>query len=389
MDDKAFLKYALEQSFYHPLVNSAEGLSVQTEQMDTGFVLKDISHRELTDYILPHSQIKKYLKSVEYDTRHAFGLYAEYDLYKHDVRENIIIPEDFAPVATARRQLDLLTVNRQSAQKKRVCARIIPVWFAPKLKEIHLQYRQTMQNIEIVLSQNPDAVNLSILNDFVSGYKQMMRLCHFNHLGLWLNKKYFKYYLNEAAQILKSGYPLPEDFMESHKFVAENSLCMGKAARICKAKLGTLAALLQQLKNETPLLTLVQTLLADSQKFTVDLNTYRNNKKIADISKIGTLRHNAQYLFESYALLCYLNGVRFAFENKYLNECPEPRQPALPTVAPAEEIKKVERIVFESHKIDASNSKICRIYTSAVQNYAQIQQIITKNFTVAENKNVA
>ena len=65
--------------------------------------------------------------------------------------------------------------------------------------------------------------------------------------------------------------------------------------------------------------------------------------------------------------------MRFAFENKYLNECPEPRQPALPTVAPAEELKKIGRIVEESKKLDSSQSKIHRLYITAVKSYAQTQ----------------
>lgn len=390
MEDRAFLRYALEQSFYRPIVNSAEGLSVQTEHCrDFGCIFRDIRHNGLTEYVLPAVQIKKCLKCVDYDTRHAYGLYAEYDLYKHDVRENIIIPEDFAPIAEARRRFDLLTVNRQSAQKKRICARIIPAIFSDKLREIQPQYLQTMQNIELLLSKNPDAVNISVLNDFAAVYRQIMRLCRPNHPALWLNKKRLNYHINEAAQILKSLYPLPEDFIETRKFTGENSRWMRKAAGLCKEKLSVMLSLLQQMKSEPHLLTLVQTLLADTQKYTAELAAYRNAKKISDVSQISAVRHNAQKLFENYAFLNYLDGVRFVFENRYLNECPEPRQPALPTVSPVEELKKVERIVEESKKLDASSGKIGSIYISALKNYIQTQRVLDKILAAQSAQNAA
>lgn len=390
MDDKAFLRYALEQSFYRPIVNSAEGLNVQTAYCsELGCIFRDLRHTNLTEYVLPLTQIKKCIKCTDFDARHSFGLLAEYDLYKHDVRENIIIPEDFPPVAQARLQFDLLTVNRQSAQKKRICARIIPASFNDKLREIRVQYRQTMQNAELFLCKNPDAVNLSVINDFAAGYKQMMRLCRPNHPAFWLNKKRFNYYLNEAAQILKSGYPLPEDFIETRKFIAEQSSVMRKATRICKEKFDTLLSLLQQIKNEPQLLTLAQTLLADAQKYSTDLTAYRDTKKITNTAQISAVRHSAQKLFENYALLNYLDGARFAFENKYLNECPEPRQPALPTVSPAEELKKTGRIVEESKKLDSTQSKIHPIYVSAIQNYIQTQTALQKLFVSKSTQTAA
>ena len=375
MEDKAFLRYALKQAFAHPIIDSAEGLSMQTTE--NGCVFHDIRNRGLLDYILHFTQIQKYRKHIDADTRRIMGLYAEYDLYKHDVRENIVIPEDYPEVVSVRKQYRLLTVNRQSAQKRRLCARIIPAYFPEKMREVHPQYRLTMQHIEIYLNARPQAVNLSLINDFAVAYRQLMRRFKLNHPLLWLNKKRMNYYINEAAQILKAACPLPEDFDETHRFIGEHSRLFKKSARFCQENCRQLIAMVQKMAHEPVLLNMVQTLLADRHKYAEAFNAYRKEQNITDAAKISTVRHNAQKLFEIYAFLNYLEGVLFAFENKYLNECPESRQPALPTVSPQEEVKKVIKIVIESKKITATDSKIAQIYTQAFQEYGKILQTIS------------
>ncbi len=377
MEDKAFLRYALEQSFTRPIIDSAEGLSMLSTE-NHGYIFHDIRNRNVLDYVLTETQIRKYFKQIDSDTRRVLGLYAEYDLYKHDVRENIVIPEDYAEVALARKQYHLLSVNRQSAQKKRICARIIPAAFTDKMRELHPQYRLTMQNIEMFLNTHQEAVNLSLINDFAVTYRQIMRRFKPTYPLFWLNKKRMNYYLNEAAQILKASCPLPEDFDETHRFIGENSRLFKKSALMCQANCRQLVAMVQKMAQEPTLLNMVQTLLADRKKYAETFNTYRKERQIPDVSKISTLRHSAQKLFECYAFLNYLNGVKFAFENKYLDECPVSRQPALPTVSPQEELKKVVQIVIESQKLSTNGSKIAQIYTQAFKDYTDALQIITK-----------
>lgn len=377
MEDRAFLRYALEQSFSRPIVDSAEGLSMQATDAH-GYVFRDIRNRNVLEYVLHDTQIKKYFKPIESDTRHVMGLYAEYDLYKHDVRENIVIPEDYAEVAAARKQYHLLSVNRQSAQKKRICARIIPAMFTDKMRELHPQYRLTMQNIEVFLNTHQEAVNLSLINDFAVAYRQIMRHFKPTHPLFWFNKKRMNYYINEAAQILKASCPLPEDFDETHRFIGENSRLFKKSALMCQEDCRTLISMVQKMAHESKLLDMVQMLLADRQKYAEAFNNYRKEHQVSDVSKISTVRHGAQKLFECYAFLNYLNGVRFAFENKYLDECPESRQPALPTVSPQEELKKVIKIIIESKKLTANGSKIAQIYTQAFNAYTDALQTIVK-----------
>ena len=377
MEDRAFLRYALEQSFLRPIVDSAEGLSIQATD-GHGYVFHDIRNRNILDYVLSGAKIKKYFKQIDADTRRVVGLYAEYDLYKHDVRENIIIPEDYPEVIAARKQYNLLSVNRQSAQKKRICARIIPTSFTDKMREVHAQYRLAMQNIEVYLNAHREAVNLSLINDFAVTYRQIMRLYKPTHPLLWLNKKRINYYINEAAQILKAACPLPEDFDETHRFAGEHTHLFKKSAQMCQENSRLLISMVQKMAHEPNLLNMVQTLLADRQKYAEAFNAYRKEHQVTDVSKISTVRHGAQKLFEYYAFLNYLNGVRFAFENKYLNECPEPHQPALPTVSPQEELKKVIKIIIESKKLTTTDSKIAQIYTQAFKDYTESLQTIAK-----------
>ena len=71
---------------------------------------------------------------------------------------------------------------------------------------------------------------------------------------------------------------------------------------------------------------------------------------------------------------CLLILMVCAFENKYLNECPEIRHPALPTVSPQNEIKKIAKIVEESRKIDAESGKIKQLYLRTLKEYEESQQ---------------
>ena len=81
-----------------------------------------------------------------------------------------------------------------------------------------------------------------------------------------------------------------------------------------------------------------------------------------------------QDLFNKYVFLTYLNGVRFSFENKFLNEYPQKRHPPLPTVSPQDEIKKISKIVEESRKISAESGKLNRIYVQALKDYEDSRQ---------------
>ena len=369
MNDKAFLRYALEQSFIRPCNTAAESMILHYELSSSrNYVFTDKKHLNLIPYFLPFSQAKKYAKTVAGDIGHNQQIFAEYERYKHDLTENIIIPENMPELKKAHQVLDLQQINRQSAQKKKIAAAVIPATFTYKMKEIHLQYQMIFQKVQNELQKNPDAVNLSLIRDFAKQYSDNMRYFSLLHPFYRLNKKRMNYYINEAAQILKSSHPLDEDYCISHCF--HDVKLFGKTvSQRCTNMLSEYLAQLKQMSHQPKLLNLVQILLANRNKYLKEAEKYATDKKITDIERITTLRHGIQALFEKYAFLCYLDGVRFAFENKFLNECPEPRHPPLPTVSPQEELKVVSLIVAESYKIDATSGKIKKLYLEALQNY--------------------
>lgn len=369
MNDKAFLRYALEQSFLRPQNNAAECVDLQYNTKNSNsYMLVDKRHTEIVPYLLPSVSVKKCVKSAAHDISRNARLFAEYERYKHDLAENIIIPENVPEIGRARKVLDLVTVNRQSAQKKKIAATLIPAAFAPKMKEIHRVYGEIWLQSEAELQKNPEAVDLSLIKDFAQTYGTAMRRFGLAHPLYRLNKKRMRYYLNEAAQILKSHHPLADDFCATHCFY-EMKLFGNKVSATCADMLCNMVAQLQRMAHQPQLLTLAQILLADNRKFAKALQDYAAEHKVVDSARVDTIRHSVRKLFKKYALLCYLDSARFAFENKFLNECPEPRHPPLPTVSPTDELRMVSQIVEESYKINIVDGKICKIYNDALAAY--------------------
>ena len=83
-------------------------------------------------------------------------------------------------------------------------------------------------------------------------------------------------------------------------------------------------------------------------------------------------------MFNEFTKLCYLEGVRKAFEVKFLDTCPAPQNPQLPSVAPDEEIGKIRNIVESCRQIDCKKTKTGRFYFDTIQNYTQARAKIDK-----------
>ena len=127
MEDKAFLRYALEQSFSHPLITLPERIKIVADSVRPEMLqISDTKFPDIGHFDLSVEQIKKYAQSIPsvVSSRQNKRLYAEYELYKHDLTENIIIPANYSGIKGVGRQLDLQIVNRQSAQKKKITATI-------------------------------------------------------------------------------------------------------------------------------------------------------------------------------------------------------------------------------------------------------------------------
>ena len=375
MNDKAFLQYALEQSFLKPVINSAYGLAMSDySKTSANLAFNDMKHKNLTTYFLKISDIKKRIALVAYDVKNSKILHEQYELYKHDVSENIIIPDNTPELKNLQQQYNMVSVNRQSAQKKKVMAAIMPADYDLRVKEAYENYFAVVEEARRLLDINLVAENISKMNDFAGIYKHIMNTANSVNPLFLLNRKRLILYINEAAQILKSEHPLAADFCETHSFWGENICFFSKSAKHYKNELQYMISLLKNMAHEPKLLGLAQTLFADRNKYIAELNAYRNETAARNITEVTFLRHNLQKLFNLYCSLVYLDGVRFAFENQYLNECPVQKHQALPTVAPQEELKKIGKIVQESTKIRDNNSKIRKVYVQALNNFNGVYQ---------------
>ena len=377
MQDADFLNQALKQSFLHPIVHSADGVFMADYTGLTGCLrFSDNRFGMLLPCPLPLSDIKKYLNltSRAVNIRHNPRLYEECEVYKHDISENIIIPSTFLQNSRIKEELDLVEVNRQSAQKKKVVATIFPSEFMQKYRTLKDSYSANIKQAEEVLLKNQKAYNLSLISDFAATYKKLINKYNISDFILWLNKKRLRYYLNEAAQLLKSNQIISIDFYEDHSFHGENCPPVRHKAIQCRNNLKQLLFLLQKMGHEPVLLSMAQAVIAHNKNFAQMLSEYRDNNKCENAAAVVNIRHAMQDLFNKYVFLTYLNGVRFSFENKFLNEYPQKRHPPLPTVSPQDEIKKISKIVEDSRKISAESGKLKQIYMQALKDYEDSRQ---------------
>ncbi|MBR1600110.1 MAG: hypothetical protein IJ677_00875 [Alphaproteobacteria bacterium] len=372
MNDYDFLHQALEQAFLHPIVFSANGVSmVDYSNLTDCLRFNDNLHHLILPYPLSNESIKKYaaLSEKAVKQRHNVQLYDEYKIYKHFMGENTIVPTNYPETQSMCELLNLPELSRQAAQRKKVSATIFPSNFMSECPNLFEQYRILAHRAEEYLQANLQAYNLTLINDFALTYKKIIKKFNISDFILWINKKRFRYYLNEAAQLLKSHQVISVEFYENHPFYGEKYDIAHYKIMQCKNNLKQLLFLLQKMSHEPQLLSLAQRLLADKKIYNDMFVKYRNLHKVENVLTASSVLHNLQNAFNKYSLLLYLEGVQFAFENKYLVEMPVKNQPPLPTISPQNEIKKISKIVEESKKIIPVSGKISQIYTQAIKDY--------------------
>ena len=177
MQDADFLNQALKQAFLHPIVHSADGVFMADYTGLTGCLrFSDNRFGMLLPCPLALDNIKKYLTLTgrAVSVRHNPRLYEEYEIYKHDVSENIVLPADFLQTLKNKENLDLVEINQQSAQKKKVVATIFPSEFMQKYQTLKDSYPADIKQAEEILLKNQKAYNLSLINDFAAVYKKVI-----------------------------------------------------------------------------------------------------------------------------------------------------------------------------------------------------------------------
>lgn len=370
MQDSKFIHTSLERAFWHPLISPDDGVQI-LDYLELADILSFANDTQLPIYdaVQTSEKIQKYTSMLAHtvNPRTNHLLYTEYETFKHDIAENIVVPENYPETAAFRQKYDLSSVNRQSAQKKKIAATIFPAKFTIKFKELRHLHSLAMQKAYDVLSSNPEVADLALIINFSELYKfygQRIR----SNMFLRLNYKRLRFYINEAAQLLKSKVEVSDDFVESHVFWGERFSCCKYRIRQMRSYFLALLKILRLMAHNPQLLSLVQALLANEETFNQKLKSFRNTVSNTNLSAILSLYRNMQNLFDKYAHLVYLNGVRNAFEHN-LDDCPEPRHPPLPTVSPQDELKKIAKIIEDSNKIEATPGKLRRAYLQAFKEY--------------------
>lgn len=380
MEDSTFLQQALKQSFYLPEFKTSDSLVAEIKPFAEGFFFREKYCRSLNPVFLSQAQIRKYTALVKNDLKHNQQLEREYLLYKHDMEENVIIPTDFTPAKEFISKYYLREVNRKNARKKNIIASFFPADFRQKFAAVFKSHQHDMLTAQSLFETHKVATGFSVLKDFTVLYKQTLKQTDFKHFLLWLNKKRFRFYLNEAAQILKTCRSLPDDFLQTHIFWG------GKSAVFCTFRFALLLELLQKLAGDKKLLGLVQLLLADPQKYRQALNKYKTVADVPYSVEINDLRQSAQKLSSAYARLNYLNAVISAFEYDFLNKCPAAKNLPLPTVSPQDELREVQKIITESLNINSADKNLNKLCIKALSEYQNSRGDFCEKLKIILNK---
>ena len=385
MNDKTFLMYAAQQSFRQPLI-TGDDIKIVRSGAKSDFVFHNISGYKMQPAYFPAAQFHKIAKIAQKCIISTESFQTEYQILKHNLSENIFVPTDKIEAQNFQKKLQLSTLSRSAAQKKKVLATVISGNFADQFSNSLPVYQKTLQQLQVIEKAYPTAVECSQLGEFASAYRQAMKGFRFSNFMFAINKKRFLSYLCEAIQILRFQPKLPDDYLETRTFIGENTYGVLTLSRLCRSRLQYLLAVLETMAQKDDLLQNTQKLIACPKEYRKIIQQYRTTHAPQHLQEISLLRQNAKKIFRQYAFLTYLNGVRTAFEYK-LDDAPIQKQPPLPTVAPNEELKKIFALVMESAKTTACG-KLNGVYRDALKQFEQTLAETQKIFaTLKDEKN--
>ncbi len=385
MEDKEFLENALKQAFAHPLIRKESDLLLfNTLAWSDHFILVDLNEKVFSPVYIPFSYIKKQENLIRFDFKRNEEILAQYQIFKHYLHENIVVPDNMPEAGEFKQRLDLQEISRQAAQKKKILAAIIPADFAWQAKDMKNKHDILMQNTLKFAENNLLNWDLAKLYEFVSVYERFLRLTRRISIVYWFNKKRFISYLCEAVQILKVYDTLPDDFLQTRTLRGLNHRWSASGVRLCNVYLHHLLKILQSLAKKPELLALAQNRMAGLDVYKSNLAAYKKQHEIKGAEKSVAVYRATQKCIECFAFLNYLEGVRFSFENLYLNECPEPRNPAMQTVSPKDELNKINKIVSERRKVGPASGKIAALFNSALAEYIKSGKILEKMLNEAK-----
>lgn len=379
MNNQSFLRQALEQSFQKPIMTDYNNIDFIFCHDSSGcFIMGDKSECQFAPCLISGFDVKSYINTAVYDVKHSSALNHEFELFKHYFEENIIIEENTPTMQSLRLWLDLTSVSRQAAQKKRVIATLMPPRFKETISNMEKGYREALKKIRLCEQENLDAVEIALISDFTASYRKACRSFRWGDMLFWTNKSRMRRYLAEAYEIIKEEGTLPAHFELSHTFSGNGHKYFGRYADSYRSDMLSLANKIQKMTHNNSLMELAALFIKTPKLYPAAFQTFCNQRRAPNLHDIVAIKQAAQVMFNEFTKLCYLEGVRKAFEINYLDECPSPQNPPLPSVSPNEEIGKIRNIVEESRLIDYQKTQTGRFYHQALQNYRQAREKIDK-----------
>lgn len=362
MNDIQFLQYALEQSFRHPNFKNFNQIDFQFNFDAEGNGVFVPSNNNLALYLMPASKIKKMIKAARSDAKQKEVVEA-YLTYKHDFAENVVIPDNIAEINQLCSLLSIPLTNRQGAQKQRLTAMLMPLDFASQVETSGKQYRQCLAKLRKYQKNNTMAWSIASVKEFGAYYRRVMR--HFSgwNLWSWKNKQLLKKYLIEAVEILLAKDRIPSDYAESKVF-------KGRKSRDAYLRaLQQFVLKIASMSDNEALLILLRNFLIDYKTFVQEFKVFRQMQSTENVADVLAFKTATQKVFNYFAEMCYLDAVRTAFIEIYLEKCPVERHQELPTVAPEREFRKVQKILKANEKIDCRKTKTGKMFYVAQQNF--------------------
>lgn len=382
MNGQTFLQKALEKSFLKPIMTDYNNIDFVFCRDSSGcFVMGDKSDCKFAPCLISCSEINDFISTARHDVRHSSELSKEYETFKHYFEENIIIPEDSSTIQSLRLWLDLTSVSRQAAQKKRVIAVLMPPAFKETIAAMEKGYRAALKKIQLCEEENLDAVEIAQITDFTASYKKIRRKLHWLDLGFFANKFKMRRYLLSALQIIRQTGSVPPEFELSHTFWGNSTRWGQKYADSYRNDMFLLIGKLKIFAQNKSLLDLAETFLTSPAQYQSAFKEFCNQRRAPNLDDILAIKKAAQTMFNEFAKLCYLEGVRKAFEINYLDECPSPQNPQLSSVAPNEEMGKIRNIVESCKQIDCKKTKTGRFYHNSLLKYQDSLALIDKILT--------
>ncbi|MCI7420826.1 MAG: hypothetical protein ACI4OE_04010 [Alphaproteobacteria bacterium] len=389
MNGQTFLQKALEQSFKQPLMTDYNNIDfVFCRDSSGNFIMGDKSECNFAPCLISSSEIKNCINNACHDIRHSSALNHEYETFRHYFEENIIIPEKTPTIQSLRLWLDLTSVSRQAAQKKRVIAALMPPRFKETLADMEKGYRAALKKVQLCEQENLDAVEIALITDFTASYHKVMFSFSGYDCLFFANKLRLRQALLCALNIIKEKGSVPVEFELQHPFLGSGCKWSKAYAGRCRSNMLMLISKLQNLAHNESLFELAQTYLQNRSRYQQKFHDFCNSRRAPNLDDIIAIKKAAQTMFNEFTKLCYLEGVRKAFEVNFLDTCPSPQNPPLPSVAPNEEIGKIRNIVESCRQIDCKKTRTGNFFYNALESYqnsrAEIDKILTDYIGIAD-----